>query len=259
MSELVDHLRQLGLRATAGQLSDFVARATKERWGAAQVLENVAAIEDQDRARRSLERRLSRSRLGRFKPMADFDWSWPAKIDRDRIESILRLDFLSEARNVVLVAPQGLGKTMIAQNIAHQAILAGHSVLVVTAAQLLLDLGAQDSARSLDRRLRHYAKQSLLVIDEVGYLAFDNRNADLLFQVVARRYERKSLVLTTNLPFRDWPTIFPNATCATALIDRVIHHADVIAIEGQSYRLRQAEDRSRAKSNEPSPPKAKKR
>lgn len=256
MSELVDHLRQLGLRATASQLSDFVARATKERWGAAQILENVAEIEEKDRARRSLERRLSRSRLGRFKPMADFDWSWPTKIDRDRIEGVLRLDFLAEARNVVLVAPQGLGKTMIAQNIAHEAILAGHSVLVVTAAQLLLDLGAQDSARSLDRRLRHYAKQSLLVIDEVGYLAFDNRNADLLFQVIARRYERKSLVLTTNLPFRDWPTIFPNATCATALIDRVIHHADVLAIEGQSYRLRQAGDRSRAKSKDrPSKPK----
>ena len=258
MSELVDQLRQLGLRATAAQLSDVVARATKERWGAAQILENVADIEEKDRAKRSLERRLSRSRLGRFKPMADFDWAWPTKADRDRIESVVRLDFLSEARNVVLVAPQGLGKTMIAQNIAHEAILAGHSVLVVTAAQLLLDLGAQDSARSLDRRLRHYAKQSLLVVDEVGYLAFDNRNADLLFQVVARRYERKSLVLTTNLPFRDWPTIFPNATCATALIDRVIHHADVIAIEGQSYRLRQAEDRSRAQSKEP-PPKPKKR
>jgi len=258
MSELVDQLRQLGLRATAAQLSDVIARATKERWGAAQILENVADIEEKDRAKRSLERRLSRSRLGRFKPMADFDWAWPTKADRDRIESVVRLDFLSEARNVVLVAPQGLGKTMIAQNIAHEAILAGHSVLVVTAAQLLLDLGAQDSARSLDRRLRHYAKQSLLVIDEVGYLAFDNRNADLLFQVVARRYERKSLVLTTNLPFRDWPTIFPNATCATALIDRVIHHADVIAIEGQSYRLRQAEDRSRAKSKDP-PPKPKKR
>ena len=258
MSELVDRLRQLGLRATAAQLSDSVARATKDRWGAAKVLEHVAEIEEQDRARRSLDRRLSRSRLGRFKPMADFDWSWPTKIDRDRIEAVLRLDFLAEARNVVLVAPQGLGKTMIAQNIAHEAILAGHSVLVVSAAQLLLDLGAQDSARSLDRRLRHYAKQSLLVIDEVGYLAFDNRNADLLFQIVSRRYEKKSLVLTTNLPFRDWPTIFPNATCATALIDRVIHHADVIAIEGQSYRLRQAEDRSRAKPKPP-PSKPKKR
>jgi DNA replication protein DnaC len=246
MTEIGERLRHLGLRVTAAQLSDIIARATKERWGAAQILEHVADVEEQDRSRRSLERRLSRSHLGRFKPMADFDWSWPTRIDRDRVETALRLGFLQEARNIVLVAPQGLGKTMIAQNIAHEAILAGHSVLVLTAAQLLLELGAQDSARSLDRRLRHYAKQSLLVIDEVGYLAFDNRNADLLFQVVARRYERKSIVLTTNLAFRDWPTIYPNATCATALIDRIIHHADVIDIEGQSYRLRQAESRAAA-------------
>ena len=251
--DLLDRLRQLGLRVTADQLSDLVARATKERLGAAQLLELVCDLEEKDRARRSLERRLQRSRLGRFKTVADFDWSWPSRIDRDRVEAALRLEFLQETRNIVLVAPQGLGKTMIAQNIAHEAILAGHSVLFVTAARLLLDLAAQDSARALDRRLRHYAKQSLLIIDEVGYLAFDNRNADLLFQVVARRYERKSLVLTTNLPFREWPTIFPNATCATALIDRVIHHADVIAIEGKSYRLRQAEDR--AKKPPPSKPK----
>ena len=259
MSELVDRLRKLGLRATATQLPDIVARLTKERSGPSQTFEAMADLEEKDRARRSLDRRLARSRIGRFKAMADFDWGWPAKIDRDRVEAVLRLDFINEARNVVLVAPQGLGKTMIAQNVAHEAILAGHSVLVVGAAQLLLDLAAQDSARSLERRLRHYAKQSLLVIDEIGYLAFDNRNADLLFQVIARRYERKSVVLTTNLPFRDWPTIFPNATSATALIDRVIHHADIIAIEGQSYRLRQAEDESRAKSKEVTPPTPKKR
>lgn len=244
--DLLARLRDLGLRATAEQLSDLVARSTKERLGPTQLLERIADIEENDRSRRSLERRLQRSKLGRFKPIADFDWAWPSRIDRDRVEAALRLEFLDESRNIVLVAPQGLGKTMVAQNIAHQAILAGHSVLLVTAAQLLLDLAAQDSARALDRRLKHYAKQSLLILDEVGYLAFDNRNADLLFQVIARRYERKSLVLTTNLPFRDWPTIFPNATCATALIDRVIHHADVIAIEGKSYRLRQAEDRAKA-------------
>jgi len=259
MSDIPDRLRELGLRAAADQLSDVVARAAKERWGPLQVFEHVADLEEKDRARRILERRLARSRLGRFKPIADFDWGWPSRIDRDRVEAALRLEFLAETRNVVLVAPQGLGKTMIAQNIAHEAILAGHSVLVVTAAQLLLDLAGQDSARSLDRRLRHYAKQSLLIIDEVGYLAFDNRNADLLFQVIARRYERKSLVLTTNLPFRDWPTIFPNATCATALIDRVIHHADVIAVEGKSYRLRQAEDRARDPKQKPTAPKPKKR
>jgi DNA replication protein DnaC len=159
----------------------------------------------------------------------------------DAIESALRLEFLERNGNIVLVAPQGLGKTMIAKNIAHQAILAGHSVLFVAASQMLLDLGAQDSTRGLDRRLRHYNRHALLVVDEIGYLSYDNRNADLFFQVVSRRYEQKSLILTTNLAFSDWPTVFPNATCATALIDRLVHHADVLAIEGDSYRRRDAE------------------
>jgi DNA replication protein DnaC len=255
-TSLRDRLRALGLIATGEALNDLVALATQKRWGPPQILEHVADLEDKERARRSLERRMSRSHLGKHKPIADYDWDWPAKIERSLVESAVGLHFLGAARNVVLVAPQGLGKTMIAQNIAHQAILAGHSVLFTTAAQMLLDLGAQDGSRSLERKLRHYAKQSLLVIDEVGYLAFDNRNADLLFQVVSRRYERKSLVLTTNLAFKDWPSIFPNATCATALIDRVIHHADVISIEGKSYRLREAEDAAGRK--EPTKPKPKK-
>jgi DNA replication protein DnaC len=238
---LAARLRALALLATADALDDIIALATQKRWGATELLEHVADLEDRERARRSLERRLQRSHLGRFKPIADFDWNWPTKIDRPLVDAAVGLHFLGAARNVVLVAPQGLGKTMIAQNIAHQAILAGHSVLFTTAAQMLLDLGAQESSRGLEMRLRHYAKASLLVIDEIGYLAFDNRNADLLFQVASRRYERRSLVLTTNLSFKDWPTIFPNATCATALIDRVIHHADVISIEGKSYRLREAE------------------
>lgn len=242
-SDLPEQLRLLGLRHTAEALDDLVALATKSRWGAQQILDHVARIELDDRARRSLERRLGRSRLGRFKAMADFDWAWPKRIDRPAVESAVQLDFLEEAHNVVLVAPQGLGKTMIAQNIAHSAVQAGHSVLFTTAAQMLLDLGGQESARGLDRRLRHYTSRTgLLVIDEIGYLSYDNRNADLLFQVVSRRYEKRSVVLTTNLTFSDWPTIFPNAACTTALIDRLVHHSQIISIEGKSYRAREAEE-----------------
>lgn len=244
---LAERLGSVGLYATAGQLDDVIARATRLRWGAAELLEQVVEQELKERARRGLERRLSRSRLGRFKPMADFDWGWPKRIDREAVESALRLDFLESSRNVVIVAAQGLGKTMIAQNIAHQAVLKGYSALFVTAAQLLLDLAGQESARGLDRRLRHYCSRTgLLVIDEVGYLSYDARNADLLFQVVSRRYEQKSLVLTTNLPFSEWPSIFPNAACATALIDRVVHHADILTIEGGSYRRRAAEETATA-------------
>jgi DNA replication protein DnaC len=241
MSTLAETLRAIGLAHTAGRLDDLIALATKQRWSPTQLLEHVADAEQRERAKRSLDRRIGSSKLGTFKPIADFDWAWPKRIDRDAVEAAVRLDFLGAARNVVVVAPQGLGKTMIAQNITHAALLAGHSALFITAAQMLLDLGAQESTRALDRRLRYYTSRPLLCIDEIGYLSYDARNADLLFQVVSRRYERKSLVLTTNLAFSEWPTIFPNAACTTALIDRVVHHAEIIAIEGESYRRREAE------------------
>jgi DNA replication protein DnaC len=241
MSDLHARLRAFGLISTGATLDDIIALATKKRWGPTETLEHIADLEEKDRARRGLERRMSRSRLEKFKPMSDFDWNWPTQIDRPLVESLLSLDFLESARNIVLVAPGGLGKTMIAQNIAHRAILSGRSVLFLSAAQLLLDLNAQESARALERRLHYYAKIGLLVMDELGFLAFDNRNADLLFQVVSRRYEKKSLVLTTNLAFADWHTIFPSATCATALVERVVHHADIVKIDGESYRLRESE------------------
>lgn len=244
---IAEQLTALGLRHTAAHLDDLVAVATKKRLGPTELIELLVEREGQHRARQSLERCLGRSRIGRFKPIADYEWDWPKRIDRDLVEAALRLEFLDGARNIVLVAPQGLGKTMIARNIAHQAVLAGHSVLFVTAAQLLLDLAAQDSARALERRFRHYCRPTLLCLDEIGYLSYDARNADLLFQIISRRYEHKSLVMTTNLAFSDWPTIFPNATCATALIDRTVHHADVIAIEGDSYRRREAETDKRAR------------
>lgn len=240
---LHEQLNNLGLRYLSQNLDDFIARATKKRLSPVQILEYLCQLESRHKAQRSLERRLARSRIGRFKSMADFDWNWPKHIERQLVESTLSLDFLDDARNVVLVAAQGLGKTMIAQNIAYQAVQAGHSALFVTAAQLLLDLGSAESSRALDRRLRHYASFRVLCIDELGYLSYDNRNADLLFEIVNRRYENKSIVLTTNLNFSDWPSIFPSATCTTALIDRIIHHADIIAIEGQSYRRREAHAR----------------
>lgn len=247
MNGVSKKLSAIGLRHTAINLDDTIALATRKRWSPIQLIEYIAETEESERTRRSLERRLARSRVGRFKPMADFDWSWPKKIDREAIEAAMRLEFLQTNRNLVLVASQGLGKTMIAQNIAHQAILAGHSVLFLTAAQLLLDLCAQESARSLDAKLKYYSTTPLLAIDEIGYLSYDNRNADLLFQVVSRRYEKKSLILTTNLAFSDWPGIFPNATSTTALIDRVVHHAEIIKIEGDSYRKREAEEHQKTR------------
>jgi DNA replication protein DnaC len=242
-TDLSRELRRLGLVHTAEQLDDIIARATRSRMSVRSLLEQLVRAELEDRGRRSLERRLKRARLGRFKPMADWEWNWPKVIDRPAVERVLTLDFLSRAENVLVVGSQGLGKSMIAKNIAHQAVLAGRSALFTTASDLILDLGAQDSARALERRFRHYVRPSLLVIDEIGYLAYDARAADLLFQIVSRRYEQRSILVTTNLAFKQWDSVFPNASCAVALIDRLTHHAEIIRIDGKSYRRRQAEER----------------
>lgn len=245
-NSLTDRLAQIGLRALPAQLDDFIARAARDRWSPHQILERIAEEEIAERSRRSLERRLRLSGIRRFKPMADFEWTWPARIERDIVERALTLDFIPEARNLVLVGRNGLGKTMIAQNICHAAVLAGHSVLFRSAAALLEELHRQ-SPEGRRRKLRAYANVGLLAVDEVGYLSFDDKAADLLYEVVNRRYERKPLILTTNRPFKEWNEVFPNATCIVTLLDRLLHHADVTVIEGDSYRKRESEQETAAR------------
>src|SRR2546423_5008068 len=163
-NSLAVQLKQIGLCAVPTQLDDFIARVTKARCSAHQILEELAKAEASERSRRSLERRLRISGIKRFKPMADFDWSWPTKIERDIIERALTLDFLGETRNLILVGRNGLGKTMIAQNIAHAAVLAGHTVVFRSAAALLEELHRQ-SPEGRRRKLRGYANVGLLCID----------------------------------------------------------------------------------------------
>ncbi|GLR69079.1 IstB helper protein [Acidocella aquatica] len=200
--------------------------------------------EEQERARRSLERRLGTAHIGKFKPLCDFDWSWPKRCDREAIEALMALDFLRDASNVVIVGPNGGGKSTIAQNIAHQALIAGHNVLFTSAGQLFGDLAALDSDSALRRRLRHYASPQLLVIDEVGYLSYSNRHADLMFELISRRYQNKSTLVTTNRAFAEWREVFPNAACVVSMVDRLIHHAEIIAIDAESYRLKEAQERT---------------
>jgi DNA replication protein DnaC len=209
----------------------------------------LCAYEERERKRRSLERRLRYARIGAFKPMADFDWSWPQKIDRDAAEDLLSPGFVEEGLNVVLLGPNGVGKTMIIRNIAHQAVLRGHTVRFTTASDMLSDLAAQETSTALKRRLHRYCKPKLLCVDEVGYLSYDNRYADLFFEVVTRRYEGpRSIVLSTNKPFSEWSEVFPNAACVVTLVDRLLHRAELIAIEGNSFRLKEATERAAAKA-----------
>jgi DNA replication protein DnaC len=208
----------------------------------------VIDYEEQERARKSLQRRIANAKIGPFKPMADFDWEWPEEIDREVVEDLFKLEFLKEAGNVVLVGANGVGKTMIAQNLAYEAILRGHTARVITASELLNDLAAQDAGSALTRRLRQYCRPQLLVIDEVGYLSSSARHADLLFEVVNRRYQQRSIVLTTNKPFGEWNKVFPSSGCIVTLIDRLIHKAEIIKIEGESYRAREARERAAARA-----------
>jgi len=206
--------------------------------------------EENERARRSLERRLKDARIGRFKPLCDFDWSFPTRCDRQSIEALMRLDFIRDAANAVFIGPNGVGKSTLARNIAHHAVLNGHTALFTSAGQLLGELAAIDSASALRRRLAHYTAPALLVIDEVGYLSYTNRHADLLFELISRRYEAKSTIVTTNRNFADWHEVFPNAACVVSMVDRLVHNAEVIAIEGQSYRLKEATERSERRTEQ---------
>jgi DNA replication protein DnaC len=249
-TDLSAQLKQIGLKMIPANLDDFLARAAKARWSPRMLLEQVAQEEAQERSRRSLERRLRRSGIKKFKVMADFEWGWPKKIEREVIEQALTLSFIREARNFVLMGPNGLGKTMIAQNICHLAVLAGYSVLFRTAAAIVEDL-RHEMFEGRRRKLRSYGKVDLLCVDECAYLSFDDKAADILYEVINRRYESKSVILTTNRSFKEWNQVFPNATCIATMLDRLLHHADVTRLDGDSYRVRESQLEAAARRKKP--------
>jgi len=240
-NDLPAQLRRIGLLAAAEGLDDLLARAIKQQWSPRQLLEEVARAETAEKRARNLKRRLHRAQLGRFKPLADFDWNWPEKIDRDLIEQWLNLKPIAEARNLILLGGNGIGKTTILKNMAYQSALAGRSVLFRQASELITDLSC-DSPQLRKRRLREYGRVDLLAIDEVGYLAYDANAADLLYEVVSCRYESGSILLSSNRGVKQWNEIFPNATSIGTMLDRLLHHADVTLIKGKSYRGKEREE-----------------
>lgn len=245
-SDLPLELCQLGLHVTAKGLDDLLARAIKQKFSHRQFLEEIVRMELSEKTAHNLQRRLSSARLGRFKPIADFNWDWPKKIDREMIERALRLEFIEEKRNLILLGSNGLGKTTIVQNLGYQAALAGNSVLFRTASEIVSDLSC-DSPLMRKRKLSNYGRVDLLCIDEIGYLTYDAHAADLLYEVVNRRYEKGSIVITTNRSFTQWNEVFPHATCIATLLDRLLHHAEVALIEGESYRIKESQAEAAAR------------
>jgi len=239
MSDLERQARQLKLHGLLAHWQEI----HDQPW-----LVQLLAWEEQERARRGLERRLRDARIGAFKPIADFDWAWPKKIDRLQVEDLFRLEWLSSATNIVLVGPNGIGKTMIAKNLAHQALVAGATVRCLTASELLNTLADQTTSTSLQRKLARFCQPQLLVVDELAYLSYDSRYADLLFEVVSRRYLQRPLLITTNKEFSNWHEVFPNATSVVTLIDRLIHRCEILNIDGESYRLKESKEEARRRA-----------
>jgi DNA replication protein DnaC len=234
---LEDNLRSLRLGYLLENARQNAEQAARNQIAHLKFLEELIAGEVACRYDKSVQRRIQDARFPVIKTMAGWDWNWPAKLNRMQLEHLLTLDFLGSCTNVILLGPTGTGKTHLATALGHTACLAGHSVLFAAAIDVINRLSAAETSRQLARELKRYQTPRLLIIDELGYLPLDKRGAELLFQVISKRYEHGSIIITTNIAFKDWPRIFAgDATMTSALLDRLLHHAQTVLIEGDSYR-----------------------
>jgi DNA replication protein DnaC len=246
--DLGERLRRLGLRVKQEPLEAFLTHVHKSRLGPTERLEQLADLEERARVAVNLARRTRLACLGSFKTLDRFDWAHPEKIDRPLIEQFLDLTFVDRGENVLLKGGSGLGKTMIAQNYAQAALAAGFTVRFSTLAAALADLLGQESLPAFERRLRRYTHPDLLVLDELGYLPCDSRAADILYNIISRRHEQRSTIITTNLAFKQWGTTFPGAACVVALVDRFAQHCHRLEILGEPWR-----DKHRLDPDRPDP------
>ncbi len=236
---LEQHLKYLKLSFMREHHQDLAKQAAKKHWAHIRYLEQLAEQETAQRRDRATERRIRTARFPVVKTLDEFNWSWPNEINRLQVQNLFRLQFIVTKSNVIFLGGVGLGKTHLASALGYTACLNGNTVLFTTAIDIINTLAAAREAGRMKQALKKYTRPSVLLMDEIGFLPIDKDGADLLFQVISLRYEQGAMVITSNRAFKDWPEIFNNdATLTSAILDRLLHHAETVLIEGNSYRMK---------------------
>jgi DNA replication protein DnaC len=236
---LCAYLASLKLSYLLEHFESLAQQAGAEQWSQVHYLARLIEGEAHRREDRSIQRRVGLARFPVLKSLDQFDWGWPKKINRPQIQNLFRLRFIEDNANVIFISTVGLGKSHLSIAIGHTACLRGYSVLFTTAVDIINSLSAAQAHGGLKRELRKYLQPRVLLIDELGYLPIDKHGADLLFQVISQRYERGPIVITSNRAYKHWSEIFNNdSTLTSALLDRLLHHAETVLIEGKSYRMK---------------------
>lgn len=239
------HLAYLKLGYIAAHYEPLAAQAAEKSWPPLEYLQRLVEGEYDLRQQRALARRVQAARFPVVKTLDRFDWSWPTKLDELKVKNLFRLGFVARKTNVIFCGGVGLGKSHLASALAYEACQRGHSVCFTTAVDALNNLVAAHAAHRLKAELKKYLGPDVLLLDELGYLPLDKAGADLLFQIISQRYERGSMIITTNKAYKRWPEIFNNdAGVTSAILDRVLHHAETIVLEGKSYRMKDQIDSS---------------
>lgn len=232
-------LRYLKLAYLSRHHAELTAEAAQQRLAHAPFLRRIVEAEAQDRQQHALQRRIKAARFPVKKTLDQFQWDWPKQINEAQVRHLFEMRFVADRTNAIFCGGVGLGKTHLASALGYAACQAGHAVLFTTAVDAINTLVAAQAAHRLQSELKRYVAPALLVLDEVGYLPLDKAGADLLFQIISQRYERGSIIVTTNKAYKHWPAIFHNdAGITSAILDRLLHRAQTVVVEGKSYRMK---------------------
>lgn len=236
--ELDTRLHYLKLPWIRENMEALSAKAAKANWTHMAFLAALIEGESHQRMDRATQRRITAARFPVVKTLEAFDWSWPKEINELQVRDLFRLRFVKEKQNVIFLGGCGMGKSHLAVALGHEACVQGYRVLFISAAELVNDLLAAQTEHRLKTELKKVLRPELLILDELGYIPIDKHGANLLFQVISKRYERGSIILTSNKAYKDWPGVFNNdSTVTSAILDRLLHNSQTIPISGSSYRM----------------------